>query len=202
MSPYDSVTGFEEKVAEYAGAKYGVAVNSCTNALMLSFKLRFMGPFEPVVELPRFTYVGVPYAVLAAGGTCTFRDELWDGEYRCEPLDVFDSARRFRRNMYHGGLHCLSFHWGKLLPVGRGGMILTDTAVDAELLRVMRFDGRTAGVPPSEDEFVLPGFHCYMTPEDGSRGQMLMNYAKDWNADLPWDAYSDLSQWPIFRGEE
>ena len=32
MGVYDVVKDFEERVAEYAGANYGVAVNSCTNA--------------------------------------------------------------------------------------------------------------------------------------------------------------------------
>jgi len=206
LHPYDVVTAFEQRVADYAGAKYGVAVNSCTNALMLSFVLRFMErePWQRLVELPKYTYVGVPYAVLAAGGVCAFRDEDWEGAYICEPFDIIDSARRFHRGMYHGGLHCLSFHWYKHLPVGRGGMILTDSELDAEILRSMRFDGRTAGVAPRDDEFVLPGFHCYMIPEDAARGLMLMGNVKDYYEDLPWGPgtdsdYADLSEWPIFQ---
>jgi len=203
-NPYDSVAAFEQRVADYAGARYGVAVNSCTNALLLAFALRFWQGHGAIIELPRYTYVGAAYSVLNAGGVCVFRDEDWEGAYICEPLDVVDSARRFHRGMYHGGLHCLSFHWYKHLPIGRGGMILTDDEQDAAHLRVMRFDGRTAGVAPNEDEFTLPGFHAYMIPEDASRGLMLMNAVDDWNEDLPWGPgtdsdYPDLSQFALFQ---
>jgi len=207
LHPYDVVAAFERRVAEYAGARFGVAVNSCTNALLLSFALRFFQQWPggmKVVSLPRYTYVGVAYSVLNAGGVCTFRDDDWEGAYICEPFDIVDSARRFREGMYHGGLHCLSFHWYKHLPIGRGGMILTDSREDAETLRVMRFDGRTAGVQPKHDEFCLPGYHCYMIPEDAARGLMLMGNVKPWNKDLPWGPgtnsdYADLSEFPIFQ---
>lgn len=204
LHPYDVVAAFERRVADYAGARYAVAVNSCTNALMLAFKLRFWQGHDAVIELPKYTYVGVAYSVLNAGGVCVFRDEVWEGAYICEPLDIIDSARRFTQGMYYGGLHCLSFHWYKHLPIGRGGMILTDSFDDAEILRCMRFDGRTAGVPAGADEFVYPGYHCYMIPEDAARGLMLMGAVKPWNADLPWGPgtdsdYPDLSQFPIFE---
>ena len=35
---WDNVDRFEEIIAEYAGSKYAVAVDSCTNALFLSMK--------------------------------------------------------------------------------------------------------------------------------------------------------------------
>ena len=36
--PWDIVDAFEDKVAGYAGSKYAVAVDSCTNAMFLSIK--------------------------------------------------------------------------------------------------------------------------------------------------------------------
>ena len=36
--PWDVVQIFENKVAEYAGSKYAVAVDSCTNAIFLCLK--------------------------------------------------------------------------------------------------------------------------------------------------------------------
>ena len=38
MNPYQAVKDFEQTIAEYAGAKYGVAVESCTAALFLALK--------------------------------------------------------------------------------------------------------------------------------------------------------------------
>ena len=96
-------------------------------------------------------------------------------------------------------MYCLSAHWGKHLKIGRGGFILLDNVDDASMLRIMRFDGRTAGVPPARDMFHLLGQHCYMLPEEAARGLMLMNYMPDDNQDLPWDEYPDLRKFDIFR---
>lgn len=199
MSPYEVVDAFEQRVADYAGAKYGVAVNSCTSAIMLSAKLRFDQGYLRVAHLPSKTYVGVANAIRAAGGRCEFTAYPWEGGYFIHRLDIFDGARRFHRGMYAGGLHCLSFHWAKLLPVGQGGMILTDSITERDILRKMRYDGRTAGVPPAQDTFTF-GWHVYMIPETASHGLMLMMYAKDDYPDLAWDPppndYADLSKIP------
>jgi dTDP-4-amino-4,6-dideoxygalactose transaminase len=96
-------------------------------------------------------------------------------------------------------LYCLSAHWGKHLKIGRGGFILTDSWQAYDDLKRMRFDGRRSMVPPTIDEFELPGYHCYMLPEEAARGLMLMNYMPDFNEDIPWDDYADLSKYPIFQ---
>lgn len=200
MHPYDIVAALEERVAEYAGAPCAVAVDSCTNALLLALRLHFMSTTEREVILPAYTYVGVAYSVLNAGGYCGFTDYKWDGAYRLGKTQIIDSARRFCRGMYERKtMYCLSAHWGKHLKIGRGGFILLDNEDDAAVLRVMRFDGRTAGVSPSKDLFHLRGQHCYMLPEEAARGLMLMNYMDDFNPDLPWDDYPDLRKFEIFR---
>jgi dTDP-4-amino-4,6-dideoxygalactose transaminase len=205
MKPYDIVDAFEKRVAEYAGAKYGVAVNSCTNALLLSLLYRFWQGYGRTVLLPKHTYVGVAQSVINAGGKCVFHDYEWEGVYSlfCKKgeefvtLDIFDSARRFRRYMYKGGLWCLSFHWYKHLPIGRGGMILTDNKQTQETLQQMRYDGRRLG----EHGNYTRGYHCTMVPEDAARGLMLMNSAVDYYDDLPADGYDDLSQYDLFKGD-
>ena len=200
MNPYKVVEEFEDAIARYAGARHAVAVNSCTSAIMLAAALRFKQEWPHAVVLPSRTYVGVPQAILCAGGRVEFKDFEWSGGYWIEPLDIYDGARRFRRAMYNGGLHCLSFHWGKHLPIGRGGMILTNREDEAEQLRKMRHDGRTPGVPATEDTFTTPGWHVGMIPEDAARGLMLLQWAKDTYPDLPWDGYADLSKVEAFKG--
>ena len=200
MRPYEIVEAFEEEVARYAGARYGVAVNSCTSAIMLSASLRFSQGHSREAILPARTYVGVPQAIIVAGGRVSFVDYGWSGAYDIDPLGIVDSARRFRSGMYeHGTLHCLSFHWGKHLKVGRGGMILTDSAAEAFLLRKMRYDGRTPGVHPKDDAIIAPAWHVYMIPEDAARGLMLMAHMHDDNPDIPWDDYPDCSQIEAFK---
>ena len=196
MTPYDIVEELEKRVAEYGGSNYAVAVDSCTNAILLS--LKYCKP--KFVELPIYTYVGIAYAVLNAGAVCKFISYGWSGYYPLVNTNIIDSARRFTRGMYiKDSLYCLSAHWGKHLKIGRGGFILTDDEEAARVLRIMRFDGRTAGVRPSDDNFIYPGHHCYMLPEEAARGLMLMSYMPDYNDDLPWDDYPDLRKYPIFQ---
>jgi dTDP-4-amino-4,6-dideoxygalactose transaminase len=199
LTPYDNVAELERQVAEYAGAPYAVAVDSCSNALLISFSYRFACGYPREVILPKYTYVGVAQAVLNAGGTIKFVDMDWQGAYDIEPLDVVDSARRFTSGMYKPGtLYCLSGHWWKHLPVGRAGFILTDDAEAVPRLKRMRYDGRAVGVAPKDDQFTR-GYHCYMLPEEAARGLMLMANMKKENPDIPWDAYTDLSQYDVFK---
>ena len=199
-NPYKVVEDFENAVAEYAGAKYAVAVDSCTNALLLAMKYHDVD----VVYLPKKTYVGVAQSVLNAGGRCVFKDYEWTGAYVLEPYPIIDSARRFHRDMYiPGALYCVSFHWSKHIPIGRGGMILTDDKKAVEWLKRARLDGRREGVPAEEDTFDVPGYHCYMTPELAARGLVFMNINKNKSfEDLPEEGYADLSQFNIFKNYE
>ncbi len=202
MRPYDVVEALENVVAEYTGAPYAVAVDSCTNALLIVFVYRRLQGFD-FADIPEYTYVGVAHAIKNAGLNCLFRGERWQGQYEIYPLDIIDAARRFRRGMYvPGKFVCTSAHWGKILKIGRGGFILTDDKDAAETLRRMRYDGRRAGVRPADDTFDVPGYHCYMLPEEAARGLMLMSYMPDDNPDIPWDDYTDLSKCPIFQGRE
>jgi len=193
VQPYEIVDALEKVVAEYGGSKYAVAVDSCSNALLLAARYRFLTGSPTTVSIPKRTYVGVAQAILNAGGQLTFRDEMWQGAYELRGIDVIDSARRFTRGMYvPGTLYCLSAHWGKHLKIGRGGFILTDDFRAYDMLKRMRYDGRQAGVRPIDDKFIR-GYHCYQLPEESARGLMLMSYMPDINADIPWDDYSDLS---------
>lgn len=201
MKPYDIVEALEERIAEYGGSKYAVAVDSCTNAITLCLRYRKMiHPEIDYINLPQKTYVGVAYAAKNTGLKIIFEEKNWSGAYDIFPFYIIDSARRFRKNMYlQDSLYCLSAHWGKHLKIGRGGFILTDNEEAARILKIMRFDGRTAGVKPSEDNFKYSGMHCYMLPEEAARGLMLMNYMPDYNDDLPWDDYPDLSKFEVFK---
>lgn len=193
MRSFKVVEDFERAVAEFSGAKYAVAVNTGTSALFLSLVYRKAG----VVTLPARTFVSVPMAVIHSGGTVRFRDYDWRGVYSLCPLDIVDSALRFRRGMYEGGLHCLSFHARKLLNIGEGGMILTDDPQADAWLRKARYSGR--GAPYRVEDIDMIGWQCYMTPEKAARGLHLMEYIAP---DLPDQVveYPDLRKCPVFRG--
>src|SRR5262245_54607705 len=109
--PFKVVRDFEAAVAEYTGAPYCVAVNSCTMALLLACAWHKV----ETVSIPKRTYVSVPMSVMHAGGRVVFDDRTWHGSYSLDPYPIKDSARRFTSNMYDGGMECVSFHWSKIL---------------------------------------------------------------------------------------
>lgn len=160
---------FERTIAKYCGASYGVAVESCTAALTLC--LLRLGVKE--VTVPKKTYFSVPMSVLHVGGSVKYVDLKWRGAYQLKPYPIIDSAMRFKKDMYIPGMfHCLSFHYAKHIPIGRGGMILTDNRKAAEWFRVMRNDGRLE-IPKEMDRVKENGCNYYMTPEQAARGLSL-----------------------------
>jgi len=192
---FSVVDEFERRMAEFAGSKHGVATASCTDALFLS--CAYLRVAE--VTLPAKTYISVPMAVIHAGGSVRFHDIVWSGVYDLTPYPIVDGAKRMQRGMYRGGFHCLSFHLKKLLPIGRGGMILTDSAEASRWFRKARLDGRDGATPFLQDRVDMMGWNCYMTPEQAARGlQLLEGLRSDALPDL-WDAYPDLRTLPVFK---
>ena len=138
--PWDVVDLFEKKLAEYGGSKYAVAVDNCTDAMFLCLKYLKAGG---EVTLPKRTYVSVPCTVIHAGCKVKFEDIEWSGAYQLNPYPVWDGATRMQRGMYvKDSYYCLSFHRRKHIPIGKGGMILTDDKRAYEWFKVARYEGR------------------------------------------------------------
>lgn len=127
-NPYTIVDELERRLAEWCGSRYCVGVESGTAAIFLSLMYRVLveGANSLYVDVPCRTYPSVPCSIIHAGLTPRFKDIEWEGEYVLGTLDIWDSALRLQKGMYHGGFQCLSFHIKKHLPVGRGGAILLD----------------------------------------------------------------------------
>ena len=194
MNPYESVAEFERRMAAFAGAEHGVATDSCTSAIFLACKWLKVQK----VVLPARTYISVPAAVIHAGGSVAFEDFEWSGCYRLEPYPIYDAALRTKKGMFRGGFMCLSFQSKKHLPIGRGGMLLTDDAEAANWLRTARSNGRHFNVPFTEDRIDMLGWNFYMTPEQGNKGLQLL---QDLKPDLPdiVEKYPDLREMPVFK---
>lgn len=195
--PYNTIREFERQIAVWAGAKYGVAVESGSAALFLCCLYRKVG----YTVIPARTYPSVPCAIINAGGYVGFEQRPWAGVYELSPYRIIDGALRFRQGMYEGGLHCLSFHIKKNLPIGRGGMILTDDLEAIRWLKRARFDGRDE-VPLPSDDLSMLGFNFYMSPDQAARGLELFNLIKDReipDLDSTQQGYPDLSQLPVYQ---
>jgi dTDP-4-amino-4,6-dideoxygalactose transaminase len=103
--------------------------------------------------------------------------------------------------MYQGGLHVVSFQLKKRIPIGRGGMILTDDEQAYQWLRRARHDGRSPDSPYIDDDIALPGWHYYMTPEDAARGVLLFDQLHDvaTTKTWTWQDYKPLNQLSVFK---
>lgn len=200
INPYNIIRQFESVVAEWAGAPYAVAVESCSAAIFLSLEYRGIKGQE--ITIPKRTYPSVPNAIIHAGGKVKWGNEWWDGAYELEPVKVIDSALRFQKDMYiPETLYCLSFHVKKHLPIGRGGMILTDSEEAYKWLKKARFDGRDE-VHLSTDMLTQLGWNMYMTPNQAARGLELFLHCRNTtfpDLDVKKQDYPDLSQYKIYE---
>lgn len=195
-SPSDVIDLFEKKVATFAGSKYAVAIDCCSHGIFLALKyLNATGD----IDVPSRTYISVPAQVIHAGCSVNFTQEEWTGVYQLTPYPIFDGAVRWQKDMYKGGFHILSFQIKKRIPIGKGGMILTDDIDAYNWLKRASHDGRTFGVNFDQDTVEMIGWHYNMTPEDAARGIMLMDQTADFNEDSGnYKSYTDLSLLSIF----
>jgi dTDP-4-amino-4,6-dideoxygalactose transaminase len=186
---------FEEEIANYCGSKYAISVDSCTNAIFLCciyFKVK-------EVTIPRKTYLSVPQAIINAGGNVKLADINWSGQYQLYPYPIIDAALRFTSNMYKTGtLTCLSFHYKKHLPIGKGGAILTDNYAAYCWLKKIRYEGRDE-IDYWDDKIEESGWNMYMTPYEASIGLSLIQNINLQNDDLKEErGYRDLDDLLLF----
>ena len=195
-NPYKIVKMFEEEIAEYAGAPFAVAVDSCTNALFLCCKYHEVKE----VTIPKRTYLSVPMSIIHSGGEVIFEDRDWTGAYQLKPYPIYDSAKRLTSGMYiPGTAMCLSFHIKKTLAVGKGGMILTDDYKMVEWLKKARYEGRSE-VNYKDDNIEMLGWNMYMTPQQASHGLALMQNYPEHVEDLGENnGYRDLTTNKVFE---
>ena len=202
---YKVTEEFEEKLAEYTGAKYAVTVDSQSSALFLA--LMYYGIKDQEITIPSRTYPSVPCEIIHAGGKVKFKQsnkKTLKGAYPLSPTDVWDSALLFTADMYIPGTHmCVSFTGPyKTFKLSKGGAILTDN-LDAYLwFKRARYSGRRE-CSYHDDNFDMIGWNLYMMPELAARGLLLISqfYTPDGNKisnkpqELP---YPDLSKFKIY----
>ena len=193
---FNTVKEFEEKVADFYGATWGIAVDACTHGIELC--LRYLGANEIVV--PKRTYLSVPMLANKMNLELKWKDEDWREYYEIGNTGVYDAAVLWRKNSYiPKSFMCVSFQFQKHLSLGRGGMILTDDLVAKDELKKMSYDGRIPDVPWREQNVDTMGYHYYMTPETATLGLEKLPKAieiesKEWNV----DDWPDLRKMELF----
>lgn len=198
MDAYKVVRDFEVAMAKFTGAPFAISVESCSATIFLSCLYCNVKDIVEV-EIPKYTYPSVPASIINAGGRVRFKDISWqkDGYYFFGYVSIIDSAKNISKNMYRPDYFmCLSFHGKKILPIGRGGMILTDDKKAVEWLKRARFDGRHEQ-SLHNDKLAMVGWNMYMTPEQAARGLELLQWLPDKNI-APSDPYQDLSKYKFY----
>ncbi len=159
---FKAVSDFENKIAEFYGAPYAVAVDCCTHAIELCLRYQNIKS----ITVPKRTYLSVPFLANKLGIELRWKDEDWQEYYWIGGTNIIDAAVLWKENSYiKGTFMCLSFQFQKHLSLGRGGMILTGNHVARDELKKMSYDGRLPDVPWREQNIQTMGYHYYMNPE-------------------------------------
>jgi dTDP-4-amino-4,6-dideoxygalactose transaminase len=198
---FNTVTEFEKKIAEFFGSPYAVAVDSCTHGIELC--LRYTK--ETKINVPKRTYLSVPFLAEKLNIERIWRDEIWEDFYTLNYGEkrIIDAAVLWRKNSYQPNTFmCISFQYQKHLSLGRGGIILLDNEEDYINLKKMSYDGRLPIIPWRDQDIDCVGFHYYMTPETAQLG---LNKLEDAINSTPrkWVVtdWPDLTEMKIFKNK-
>jgi len=193
------VSDFENEVAHWFGAPYGIAVDCCTHGVELCLRYKDIQS----IEVPKRTYLSIPFLADKLGIELKWKDEKWKDYYKIGGTNIYDAAVLWKEDSYiSGSFMCLSFQFQKHLSLGRGGMILTDNREAMWELKKMSYDGREPDIPWREQNITTKGYHYYMTPETAANGlkklpEAIKNKPKQWVV-TDWP---DLTQMEIFKDE-
>lgn len=196
---FDVVDQFEKRIAEFFGAPYAVATDCCTHAIELCLRYKNV----QCTAVPQHTYLSIPMTLEKLNLDWEFNNEEWTHYYKLKGTNIIDAAVHWGEDSYiPNTFMCVSFQFKKHLSLGRGGIILCDSALDhAELIK-MSYDGRHRNAPWSEQQVFQIGYHYYMTPETAKLGLEKLptakeNIAKKWT----WKDYPNLATMPVFANK-
>jgi len=198
--PRDVINIFEKKVAKFAGSKYAVTVDCASHGIFLSLKyLQAIGGLKIGAEItiPSKTYISTPMQIIHARNNINFENIEWSGVYQLKPTIVYDGAVRWTKDMYVGNyaLQVISFQYKKRIPIGKGGIIVTDNKQAYDWIKLASYDGRDLTTKYTDPNHIqMLGYHMYMTPEDAARGIILMDATSEVNDDSGGhENYTDVS---------
>lgn len=193
---FNVVTEFENKLAEFFGAPYAIAVDSCTHGIELA--LRYTD--TRLISVPKHTYLSIPFLAQKLNIELCWRDEEWVDYYQISH-SVIDAAVLWKPNSYVPKTFMgISFQYQKHLSLGRGGVLLTDNEYAAQQIKKMSYDGRLPNIPWREQNIDTMGYHYYMTPETAKHGldifdEALSRTPRQWTV----NDWPDLTQMEIFK---
>ena len=201
---FESIKIFEEKIAEFFGSPYAVAVDCCTHGVELCLRYENFS----YIEVPKRTYISIPFLAKKLGIQLKWKDENWKDYYYLTNhpnfTPIIDAAVLWKKDSYiPGTFMCLSFQFRKHLSLVRGGMILCDNKEDYWNLKKMVYDGRHPDIPWRDQNITSMGYHYYMTPETAELGLKKLPDAIK-NKPIQWtiNDWPDVSKMEVFNKNE
>jgi len=208
---YDITNEFEEKLAQYTGAKYAVTLDNMSNGLFLALYYEHYvnkSIKTDYITIPNRTYPSVPCEIIHAGLKVKWEIQPGNtitGAYQLKGSNVWDSALSFTADMYKPKTHmCISFTGPyKHFKLSKGGAILTDSHEAYLWFKRARYSGRRE-CSYHDDNLDMLGWNFYMMPELAARGLLLMGQfynldgSKKTNPDLTLP-YPDLSKFKVYQ---
>lgn len=162
------VEEFEQKIADFVGAKYACSFHSATMAIMLSL----LEEERTTITVPSILPPVVANAILCSGHKINFRDDVdWVGHsyilHRFSDYKIIDSAQQIYQGQYtqeanDDDLIIYSFYPTK--PVGGydGGLIVSNNKNKIDRLRILSRNGMSLEENSWERKVILPGWKMYM----------------------------------------
>ena len=111
---FEIIKQFENEIAKFFGSPYAIAVDSCTHGIELC--LRYTK--ETKINVPKRTYLSVPFLAEKMGLEREWRDEEWEDYYTVNYGDkrIIDAAVLWKKNSYiPNTFMCISFQYQKHL---------------------------------------------------------------------------------------
>lgn len=193
---FEIVKEFENKISDFFGSPFAIAVDSCTHGIELC--LRYTKANK--IEVPKNTYISIPFLADKLEIVREWKDEDWLDFYYLTD-NIIDAAVLWKENSYISNTFmCVSFQYQKHLSLGRGGVILTDNNDAATQLKKMSYDGRLPNIPWREQNIESIGYHYYMTPEIAKLGLDKLDEAIE-NVPRKWTIkdWPDLTKMNVFK---
>lgn len=193
---FEAVSELENKVAEFFGSPYAVAVDCCTHGIELCLRLKDYKK----IKVPTRTYIAIPFLANKLNIQMEWCTDEWKDYYYLTD-DIIDAAVLWKKDSYIPGTYMsLSFQFQKHLSLGRGGMILLDNKEDYDILKKMSYDGRVPDVPWREQNIDTMGYHYYMTPETAQNGlRKLPDAIESTPRQWVWTDWPDLREMEVFK---
>ena len=157
---------FEKKIAEFFGAEFAVAFDSCTHGIEACL---YLTKAKKII-VPKRTYISIPFLAKKMNISLEWKEENWQDYYYLTE-NIIDAAVLWKPNSFiNGTFMSLSFQYQKHLSLGRGGAVLCSNIEEYEALKKLSYDGRLPNIPWRQQNIDSFGLHYYMTPETAQAG--------------------------------